>query len=321
MPDKTPISPVEIRWNSVSVKEWRQLILKAEKSNLLQSWPYAQATLLTERLVGKFATIHYEDRIVGICQVLEQRMLRVFHKVRLYRGPLWLENHIPEHVEEQFWQEIRKRYPSRPWRFTYFLPEISDAKERRTDLKRLGFKRIDTEGYSSIWLDLKKPEEELRAGLKSNWRNQLNQSLKKNLSLEIDTEGYHLNWLLTLVEIDKLLKEFKGPSPELVNKLKRFTRDRNDFLLFRAIENDVAIGAVLVILHEASATYLVGWNSQEGRKRQAHNFLIWNTILELKKRDIKWLDLGGVNPQEAAGVTAFKRGIGGEEFTLIGSYH
>ena len=321
MPDKSFNTLVEIKWNSVSVKEWRELIRKAEKSNLLQSWPYAQTALVTERLVGKFATIHYNNRIVGICQVLEQRMMKVFHKVRLYRGPLWLEKDIPEHVQNTFWLEIRKKYPKRLWRFTYFLPEITDSEESRSSLQKCGFNRIDTDGYSSIWLDLQKSEADLRAGLKSNWRNQLNQSLKKGLSLEIDTQGTHLNWLLALNEMDKLLKEFKGPSPALVSNLKRFTKDRKDFLLLRAIEKGTPVGAVLIIIHEASATYLVGWNSQEGRKLRAHNYLIWNAIIELKKRNIKWLDLGGINPQEAAGVTAFKRGIGGEEFTLTGSYN
>ncbi|MEH6633215.1 MAG: peptidoglycan bridge formation glycyltransferase FemA/FemB family protein [Halopseudomonas aestusnigri] len=321
MPDKSLNTLVEIKWNSVSVKEWRELIRKAEKSNLLQSWPYAQAALVTERLIGKFATIHYNNRIVGICQILEQRMLKIFHKVRLYRGPLWLEKDIPEHVQDTFWKELRIKYPARPWRFTYFLPETVDSNENRTTFQKLGFNRIDTDGYSSIWLDLRKPEDELRANLKSNWRNHLNQSFKKGLSLEVDTQGVHLSWLLALSEMDKLLKEFKGPSPALVTNLKRFTKDRNDFLILRAIEKGTPVGAVLVILHEGGATYLVGWNSQDGRKLKAHNYLIWNMVLELKKRDIKWLDLGGINPQEAAGVTTFKRGIGGEEFTLIGSYN
>ncbi|WP_419901910.1 lipid II:glycine glycyltransferase FemX [Kiloniella sp.] len=321
MPDKSLNTPVEIKWNCVSVKEWRELVRRAEKSNLLQSWPYAQAALVTERLVGKFATIHYDNRIVGICQVLEQRLLKVFHKVRLYRGPLWLEDNLPEHVQEIFWQEIRKKYPSRLWRFTYFLPETADSKENRNVLLKSGLKRIDTDGYASIWLDLTKSENDLKANLKSNWRNQLNQSYKKGLSLEVDTKGDHLNWLLARNEMDKQLKEFRGPSPALVGNLKRFTKDRNDFLLLRAIEKATPVAAVLVILHEASATYLIGWNSLEGRKSRAHNYLIWNMILELKKRNIKWLDLGGINPKEAAGVTAFKRGIGGKEFTLTGSYN
>ncbi|MFD2205284.1 lipid II:glycine glycyltransferase FemX [Kiloniella antarctica] len=325
MPDKslnTPIdTTVEIKWNHVSVKEWRKLVRKVEKSNLLQSWPYAQAALVTERMVGKFATIHYNNRIVGICQVLEQRMLKVFHKVRLYRGPLWIEDNIPDHVQDAFWTEIRNKYPKRPWRFTYFLPEISASEEHHSKLEELGLSRIDTDGYSSIWLDLDKSEDELKANLKPNWRNPLNQSYKKGLSLEVDTQGVHLAWLLALNEMDKLLKEFKGPSPALLSSLKRFTKDRNDFLLLRAIEKGTPVGAILVILHEASATYLVGWNSPDGRKLKAHNYLIWNAVLELKKRNIKWLDLGGINTKEAAGVTAFKRGLGGQEFTLTGSYN
>ena len=317
-----------IKWNDVSVRQWRDLVRKAGQSNLLQSWPYAQAVLVTERLVGKFATIYWQGRIVGICQVLEQRLLGVFHKVRLYRGPLWLEPDIPQEVHEFFWAEIQKRYPSRPWRFRYFLPEIPDTEANRAMLAKFGLNRIQTDGYSSIWLDLTQPEEVLRANLKQNWRNTLNQSEKKGLSLDLDTEGKHLNWLLKRSEMDKILKEFKGPSPALVAHLKRFTKDRGEFLLMRALqdgpngeENREAIGAILLFLHEGSATYLVGWNSQEGRDARAHNYLLWNALLELKKRDVKWLDLGGINPDDAKGVTFFKKGLGGTPFTLIGSYN
>ncbi|MCZ4282739.1 peptidoglycan bridge formation glycyltransferase FemA/FemB family protein [Kiloniella laminariae] len=320
MPDYSQENSVEIQWNKISVRQWRELVRKSGKSNLLQSWPYAQAILITERMTGQFATISYKGRIVGICQVLEQRLMGLFQKVRLYRGPLWLEQALPDCVYEVFWKEIRTRYPARPWRFTYFLPELPDTSENRHLLEEAGFKRIDTEGYSSIWLDLSQEEEVLRANLKSNWRNPLNQSLKKGLTLEIDTEGKHLNWLLKLSETDKLLKEFRGPSPALVAHLKRFTKDRDDMLLLRALDGNTPIGAVLIFLHEAGATYLVGWNSPAGRGKRAHNFLIWHSIMELKKRQVNWLDLGGINPQDAAGVTTFKRGIGGEEFTLVGSY-
>ncbi|WP_120495262.1 GNAT family N-acetyltransferase [Kiloniella sp. EL199] len=323
-PSDTPspnIPPLDIKWNDVSVRQWRDLVRKAGQSNLLQSWPYAQAVLLTERLVGKFATIYWQGRIVGICQVLEQKLLGVFHKVRLYRGPLWLEPDIPQEVHEFFWAEIKKCYPSRPWRFRYFLPEMPDTEANRALLAKFGLNRIQTEGYSSIWLDLTQPEETLRANLKQNWRNTLNQSEKKGLSQELDTEGKHLNWLLKLSEMDKILKEFKGPSPALVAHLKRFTKDRGDFLLMRALLDGEAVGAILLFLHEGSATYLVGWNSQEGRDARAHNYLLWHALLELKKRDIKWLDLGGINPDDAKGVTFFKKGLGGTPFTLIGSYN
>ena len=320
MPENSTDSPIEIKWNSVSVREWRELIRKAEKSNLLQSWPYAQAILITDRLVGKFATVHWQNRIVGICQVLEQKMLGVFHKVQLHRGPLWLESDLPSSVEKAFWQEIRHKYPSRPWRFMYLLPEMQDTKINRGLLTQTGFKRIEADSYSSIWLDLEQSEEDLRANLKRNWRNHLNQSEKKNLALEIDTEGDHLSWLLKHSEMDKILKEFKGPSPEMVSRLRWFTKDRGDFLLLRATKNNEPIGAILIFLHEASATYLVGWNSQDGRRERAHNYLIWQAILELKKRDIKWLDLGGINPTDAKGVTVFKQGIGGENYSLVGSY-
>lgn len=46
---------------------------------------------------------------------------------------------------------------------------------------------------------------------------------------------------------------------------------------------------ICVALHGNSATYLIGWNGDVGRKLKANQFLLWNSIVILKK-----MDLGGL---------------------------
>lgn len=48
--------------------------------------------------------------------------------------------------------------------------------------------------------------------------------------------------------------------------------------------------------------------------------VLWRAITELKKRGIAWLDLGGINPEDAAGVTEFKLGLEGEIFETVGLF-
>ena len=72
---------------------------------------------------------------------------------------------------------------------------------------------------------------------------------------------------------------------------------------------------MLLFRHGNTATYLLGWNSPEGRRRRAHNLLLWRAVLELRERQVGWLDFGGVNPA-APGVARFKLGMSRDLRTL-----
>ena len=70
--------------------------------------------------------------------------------------------------------------------------------------------------------------------------------------------------------------------------------------------------------HENAATYLLGWNGDYGRKANAHQLLIWEAMLEMKKAGISFFDLGGIDVEGTKGIASFKRGIGGHEYELVG---
>ena len=79
------------------------------------------------------------------------------------------------------------------------------------------------------------------------------------------------------------------------------------------------LAGIVLIRHGASATYYAGWTSPEGRRLKAHNLLLWRGIGALREAGTDWLDLGGVDPA-VPGVARFKLGLGGEAFTLAGTY-
>jgi hypothetical protein len=80
------------------------------------------------------------------------------------------------------------------------------------------------------------------------------------------------------------------------------------------------IAGILVLCHGAGATYAMGWSNEAGRLVKAHYRLLWRAAAELQKRGIADFDLGGVDTERGAGVARFKLGLGGEVFTLAGSY-
>ncbi|WP_343562888.1 lipid II:glycine glycyltransferase FemX [Kiloniella sp. b19] len=311
---------IELKWDAVKIREWRELTAKAGRSNLLQTWPYAQTLMMTERQRAYFGTFHKGREIIGICQVIQQKVLGFYHIVRVHRGPLWTSDSVTEQDKREALQLLRKSFPRRPWRRIHFLLEIPEDETNRKELAELGYTALSGEGYHSAWLDLGKDEETLLADFKGRWRGALNKSLKQGLSLEIDRQGKHLGWLMQHNELDKQLKNFRGPSMAKLAHICRFTRDKNEFLLLRALKDKRPVAAIVLVRHEKAATYLVGWSSPEGRSAAAHNFLLWEGLKILKKEDTRWLDLGGMNEKEAEGVTAFKRGMSPEEYHLIGNW-
>lgn len=75
-----------------------------------------------------------------------------------------------------------------------------------------------------------------------------------------------------------------------------------------------------MIRHGKAATYYVGWMNPEGRAKHTHNLLLWQAVILLKQQGVEWLDLGGVDGLSMPGVSRFKLGLGGDLFTLAGTY-
>ena len=94
----------------------------------------------------------------------------------------------------------------------------------------------------------------------------------------------------------------------------------NDLLTCTAKQYGVAIAGAIFIIHGGSATYQVGWSDDLGRDVNASYKVLYDAALHLKDKGIKYLDLGGVNDTEAAGVKKFKSGMGGELVELVGQY-
>lgn len=77
---------------------------------------------------------------------------------------------------------------------------------------------------------------------------------------------------------------------------------------------------IFVVRHGDTATYLIGWTGADGRRLRATHLLLWQAMEALASDGVRRFDLGGINPEKAPGVTLFKRGFGGQEYELVGTY-
>ncbi|MCI5060684.1 MAG: GNAT family N-acetyltransferase [Alphaproteobacteria bacterium] len=313
---------LEIIWNTLSLDEWEKRFSQIKRSTLLQSYPYARAMCAANHQKARWGLIVIDGKEAGLVQILEAGFLgNLFHGVILDRGPLWFDGFGSAAHIQGFFQAFNKEFPPRFGRKRRIIPEIADGPAARTLLLNCGLKHNpDIPAYQTLWWDITVPEETARAQLKQKWRNSLNKALKSNLSVQWDGEDAFYPWLREKYALDKQKRGFPGPSPKFLDNLVTFSTPENPIIIGRALINNKAIAAILMIRHGRSATYQIGWTSEEGRKNCAHHLLVWEARHILTSYGVETLDLGGVNDETAQGIKKFKHGTNAEPFILVGQY-
>ena len=312
-----PDSAAETSWRACDRAEWERLTFAAGKSGLEQSWAYGAAVESEHGLRVERGLVEQAGEPLALVQAFCRHRLFV-RMTRLLRGPVWLIDPLSDSRADLVCRVIAERYRRRRFGdLLFWLAELPESPGSHKMLRALGMKQVVT-GYSSIWLDLAPPLEDLRAGLHGKWRNALTQAEKAGVTIEQTTHPRRLNQGLLLYDRFRRKKRFLGPTGDFIAALAR--ADREAVLALTARRKDDLVAGVILVRHGVAATYLASWTSDAGRVGQAHNLLLWQGIEILKEAGTRWLDLGGVNTESQPGIARFKLGLGGEVFTLAGTY-
>jgi hypothetical protein len=312
----------QIRWNALSPLEWEGLFSQIPRSNLLQSYAYARAASPYYRQKPRWGVIEIQGKPAGLLQVFEAGILgNLIHAVMIDRGPLWLPGYGGMVHQKQVFDILNITFRPRFGRRRRFLPEIEDGAAARKLIEQTGLKPVVGQtGYTTFWLDLTKDEESLRAGLEQKWRNRLNKAEQEGAMLEWDETGAAIPWVKAIYATDKAARGYAGIPPDLFERYAPLLALEKNLLIGRAVYNGAPEAFVVLVSHGRSATYLMGWSSDIGREKGAHNLLLWQGALSLKTKGIKELDLGGINDDAAKGIKDFKQGLGGQKISYLGPY-
>ena len=309
---------MQFDWTERSVAEWRKLYERISRPNVLQSMPFARAARLLDRKVTKIAVIQRDGEDVGMMAIQEIKLGPV-HIVDLYRGPLWFSANPAEAWLSDFARLFNQTFPRRILRRRRWLPEWRDSETARHIMRTLGFK-LKPMSFETVWMDLELSESDLRTRLNPKWRGHLNKGERCNLEIIEDWTGSTGKAFLQQYDIDKSIKKYYGRSPRFIAAELALALRSREAVFIWASENKVPVAAILILMHGKSATYRIGWTTEEGRKANAHNVLLWAAIKLLKVKGYSHLDLGGIEPHGAEGLTTFKSGMGGDAFKLMGVF-
>ncbi len=292
---------------------------------LQQHWAYGQ----TLKAIGadiEQLTLSLNGKTLAVALVGKRRFYRTIRMNSLMRGPLWLPG-TSEDEQATALKALRKHFCPWRWNFLLLQPELADTPSSRATLKAAGYRRIMT-GYSTIWMDMAADENTLRAGLNGKWRNQLS---KAEASGKIETviggrKTHQYAWLTDREAEQQTRRGYQavpiGLVPIYAGIAEKFAKgdDQVGVMSVSALAGRKKVAGAVFMLHGNSATYHVGWSGEDGRDLNAQNKVLWDGMLALKDRGIRFLDLGGLNTADGAGIARFKLGLGTDPVTLAGTW-
>ena len=309
-------SDQEPTWQACDRAQWDDLYCQAGKSSLEQSWAYGEAVAAQHGQTIERHLLRAGDRPLALVQAFRKRY-GFIGVTRVLRGPVWLIEPLDDPQTADVCETIARRYRSRRMDFLSWLPELPDDPRSAALLEAQGLRRTVT-GYASTWLDLRQSSEALLAGLHGKWRSALRKAEREGIDITRDNKDRQRKAALLLYDTFRRKKRFVGPSGDFIGAIA--AADPQAMLSLTARRDGKMVAGVILLRHGASATYLASWTSDAGRAGQAHNLLLWRGIEALRSDGIQWLDLGGFNTESQQGLARFKLGLGGEVFTLTGSY-
>lgn len=304
---------MQVSWGGIARQQWDQLHA-ARGGSLQQSWAYGEGLSRMGVTVHRAAVHDAQGRLICLTQIVVRRVLGYLAVGLCSRGPLWVVDAPP--VRDAL-KAIRAEF--RPWGLGVLLwtPDF-DA----PSFEGVGRPRVMT-GMSTAMVDLTLTEEALRRQLERNWRNRLVKAEKSTgLQVFLNAARGPCTEILKRETLQRRDRRFTGLPVAFVEQyIDSFKDADRGFLLARAERRGELLAGMIFLIHGSRATYHIGWldHGKEGLYG-LHNLLLWRSMLELKRRQIRLLDLGGVNTVELQGISRFKFGTGGRLTQLAGTY-
>jgi hypothetical protein len=313
---------MQVTWTELERGAWERLH-RDSAAALQQHWAYGDAMqALGTRCLRAMATLEGEP--VGLAQFLVRRIAGLVPLALCTHGPVWAAR-LTEADRARGCREIGRSVPLRWPRAVLFTPDAALA--QAAGVARL--RRVMT-GHSTVRIDLGLPADALRAAMHGKWRNRLAGAERSALKVErVGARPAQYRWLLERELAQRGVRRYIALPDGFVEAWQAAcaaarppagVRPYEPLLTLRADLGRDAVAGMMFLVHGTAASYQVGWVGEAGRELGAHNLLLWQGMLELQRRGVRSLDLGGVDTARGAGLARFKIGSGGAVVTLAGTY-
>lgn len=205
--------------------------------------------------------------------------------------------------------------------YIYFrlIPLIENEKDRKNTLILLENKNFKVRQNFSMLIDLKEKTEDLRKNLRKSYKSLINkEQKKKNEVLFSNQKMFNDNHFDDWIKLysSALLRGGKKLDNETI-KLKEKALINNDMLISLAYDGKNLLGGMTFNINKYYVSYSAAANNtiiEKDRSRAVGHFLLWETIIELKRSKYSFLELGtfgnNIQNEKIKNINKFKKGFG-----------
>jgi len=317
----------QVEVDRVSALEWARLIDQFDDANLYQAFSYGAMRWGADNL--SHIVLRKDHEAVAIAQlwILRPAKLRL-GIAYARRAPLWIRagRACDPEVFCRIVQAMEEEYVRRRGLVLRIMPNAFLQSERG-ELVTMALKRFRAETAlpdgeeRTLVLDLSPTLESLRSRFDRKWRNQLTAAEKRNLVVTSGTSLEEFRVFESLYRDMRLVKRFESSVDAAEFALiQPGLPEAHRMRVFLCFQDETPVAGVVASAMGNAAIYLLGATIQEGRRAKASYLLQWKLVQWLKERQIRWYDLGGIDPEKNPGVYHFKRGLSGEVKHLTGTF-
>ncbi|MEO5927196.1 MAG: peptidoglycan bridge formation glycyltransferase FemA/FemB family protein [Patescibacteria group bacterium] len=299
-------------------------------SQFSQSWAWGEFRISRGQPVKRFALIDDSGAWLAAAQ-LEYRAKKIVGGFWFAaRGPV-LSSKISQeeqrNVFRAFVEQLRDQALDQ-WMFLRFEPPVELGKPE--GLIPMQMRRNDAQNpMSTIVLDLVPTIDELQAAMHPKTRYNIRVAAKHGVTTRIGSHADDVAAFLRLMNETATRDGFSQHDDSYLKTTYEALRSQGMARIRLAEKDGQALSANLEVIYGDTVTYLYGASSSASRDVMAPYALHWDAILDAKRDGYKHYDFWGANPLSKAmfsfkpsweGITRFKRGWGGRQVDLYGTW-
>jgi lipid II:glycine glycyltransferase (peptidoglycan interpeptide bridge formation enzyme) len=311
--------------DQVSPAQWTDAIHRFDDATIYQTWAH-DAVRWGEHRTSHFLLKRQQD-VVAAAQVriLKAPVLKA-GIAYLFKGPMWrLKGEDPNpDVFRHMISALRAEYVTRQGLLLRVIPNEIDREPDpfRAILESEGYRcRASAKAYRTFLLDLDPPLDVLRKNLRHTWRTNLNKAEARGFQIQEGTS-------------DDLYAQFIGLYKEM-HERKQFVQfvDVHQFrdiqrqlpdpekmrIMLCSLDGEPVAAAVSSTLGQVALEVFLATN-KKAMQTQAAFCLIWEQIGRFKQQNVRYFDIGGIDPEANPGGYRFKGGLGGQDISHVGEF-
>lgn len=311
---------------TISIREiddkqvWENFILSDRNGSFLQSWNWGEFQKMMGEKIFRLGVFD-NQQLLGTCLLIKVQAKRGDHLI-CPAGPLidWQKKAHFKTLVAYLKSLGRKEKAS----FIRIRPPIAETSGNRALFKTFGFRSAPMHLHAErTWLLDITPDEEI---LLVNTRKTTRYLVRKALG-----DGVEILQSKNIKDIDHLYRLQKEvvarhrfvpfSARHFQNMFKVFSKDDQACLFMAKYEEEI-LSAAMIMFYKKEASYHYAATSSKYPKIPSSYLLVWQAILEAKRRNLTTFNFWGIAPPDKpqhrfAGVTMFKKGFGGYEKVFL----